>query len=98
MQRLNHLRVGELEVWLDYLGETDLARDSRELRQEFGCRHGHAGRAWLEATGRVAMPVLSVSPPLLNLGTVSNQAPFMARLDSRAMLVAGCWLAGWTAT
>ena len=42
---VNHLRVGELEVWLDYLGETDLARYAPRSAPGIGCGHGHAARS-----------------------------------------------------
>lgn len=80
---VNHLRVGELEVWLDHLGETELARYARELRQEGGADMGVQLETWLQATGQAAAPQLAVSPPLLNLGAVSSHGPFPAQIRLR---------------
>lgn len=80
---VNHLRVGEMEVWLDHLGETELARYARELRQEGGADMGVQLEMWLGATGQVPRPQLVVSPPWLNLGAVNNRAPFPAHIRLR---------------
>jgi hypothetical protein len=80
---VNHLRVGEMEVWLDYLGEAELAQYARELRQEGGADMAVQLQTWLQATGQVALPQLAVSPARLNLGPVSMQTPFPARLRLR---------------
>lgn len=80
---VNHLRVGELEVWLDHLGETELAGYARQLRQEGGADMNVQLETWLEATGQVAPPQLVVSPLLLNLGAVNHQTPCAAQIRLR---------------
>lgn len=79
----NHLRVGEFEVWLEYLGETELARYARELRQQSGADMNVQLATWLAATGQAPEPQLVVSPPLLNLGAVNNQTPYPVSLHVR---------------
>ncbi len=80
---VNHLRAGELEVWLEHLGEKELARYARELRQQAGADMNVQLQAWLEATGKVKPPALTVSPPMLNLGAVGIATPCVARLRIR---------------
>lgn len=80
---VNHLRAGELEVWLEHLGEKELARYARELRQQAGADMNVQLQAWLEATGKVSPPVLAVSPPLVDLGAVGVATPCIARVHVR---------------
>lgn len=77
---VNHLRAGELEVWLELMGEKELARYARELRQQAGADMNVQLQAWLESTGKTAPPSLTASPPVLNLGAVGVAAPCIARL------------------
>ena len=80
---VNHLRVGELEVWLDLLGETDLARYARDLRQESSADMNVQMQLWLQATGQAPAPQLAVSPLLVNLGTVNSRTPLATRVRLR---------------
>lgn len=80
---VNHLRAGELEVWLEHLGEKELARYARELRQQAGADMNVQLKAWLEGTGKVKPPLLTTSPPILNLGAVGIATPCITRLRIR---------------
>jgi serine/threonine-protein kinase len=99
---VNHLRAGEVEVWLEHLGARELARYARELRQQPGADMAVQLEALLEATGRVPPPQLTVAPPLLNLGPIGVQTPSEARLRlrniGRGLLAGQIWAdAPWLA-
>ena len=80
---VNHLRLGELELWLEHLGEPDLARYARQLREAPGADMNVQLETWLESTGLVAYPQITISPPLQNLGAVNAQTPVAARFRVR---------------
>ena len=89
---VNHLRMGELETWLTFLGEDALADYARQLRQVPGADMNVQLETWLESTGLVALPQLQVTPPLQNLGAVAASSPvtatFRLRNRGRGQLVA----------
>ena len=61
---------GEIERFVDALGETELARQAAQIRQRFGARQAQGLEAFIAASGLLARPQLQVHPARLDFGTI----------------------------
>jgi|GEM_PF-2866476 len=65
-----YLYSGHLETWLASRNSLELARKAREIAQRYHKRE-RGLEAWLQSTGRIQPPRLSVSPMFLDFGIVA---------------------------
>ena len=61
---------GDIERFLQNLGESELARRASQIRVQMGARPAQGLETFIAATGLLARPQLQVHPPQLNFGMV----------------------------
>jgi serine/threonine protein kinase len=68
-----HLYSGELESWLDSIGERELALQARDFRARYRGRPKQGLEAFALATGQVEPPLIELSTQELNFGSLSPE-------------------------
>ncbi len=72
---------GDIERWLQSLGESELARRAAQIRVQMGARPAQGLETFIGATGLLARPQLQVHPARLDFGTVAREGKKTIGLD-----------------
>ena len=72
---------GDIERWLQSLGETELARHAARIRVQQGARPAQGLELFIAATGLLARPQLQVHPQRLDFGLVPREGKKTIDLD-----------------
>ncbi len=72
---------GDIERWLQNLGESELARQAAQIRVQLGARPAQGLETFIAATGLLARPQLQVHPQRLDFGLVPREGKKTIVLD-----------------
>ena len=72
---------GDIERWLQTLGETELARRAAQIRVQMGARPAQGLETFIAATGMLSRPQLQVQPTQLDFGLVPRAGKKTIVLD-----------------